>query len=87
MVVLPDYQGVGIGYKFLCVIARLYKEQGFDFTIVTSAKNLIMKLSKSPDWAMYRVSVSRCGSQNSRIDFQRESMRSNCKTAGFRYRG
>jgi GNAT superfamily N-acetyltransferase len=87
LVVLPDYQGVGIGYKFLNVIAKLYTSQGFDFTIVTSAKNLIMKLSKSPQWAMYRLGTSNCSSPKSKIDFNRASARSLCKTAGFKYRG
>ena len=87
MVVLPDYQGVGIGYKFLNVIAKLYTDQGFMFTIVTSAKNLIMKLSKAPDWTMYRLGTSDCTSPKSRIDYNRSSARSLCKTAGFKYRG
>ena len=84
---LPDYQGVGIGYKFLNVIAKMYTDQGFTFTIVTSAKNLIMKLSKASEWTMYRLGTSDCKCTKSRIDYNRPSVRNLCKTAGFRYRG
>ena len=88
LVVLPDYQGVGIGYKFLNVIAKYYTGQGFDFTIVTSAKNLIMKLNKAKDWSMYRCNIQNiCKSNKSAIDYRRETIRGNCKTAAFRYRG
>ena len=44
LVVLPDYQGVGIATRFLKIIAEHYAKQGYDFSIVTSAKNLIKQL-------------------------------------------
>ena len=87
LVILPDYQGIGIGYKFLCAVAKMYADQGWTFTIVTSAKNLIYKLSNSPNWAMVRLSYNRCSSVRSSIDYKRASMRDKCKTASFRYRG
>lgn len=83
MVILPDYQGIGLGYKFLNVVADLYIKQGYDFTIVTSAKNLIHKLNAVKDWRMIRIGVNRCSSNKSAIDFHRPSMRSECKTASF----
>lgn len=88
MVVLPDYQGIGMGYKFLCIVGKLYREQGFDFSIVTSAKNLIMKLSHSDEWAMYRLNFQNVSNSNKcAIDYRRKTIRSNCKTAAFRFRG
>ena len=87
MVVLPDYQGIGIGYKFLCVVAKEYVKSGFTFTIVTSAKNLIYKLSSSPLWSMRRLSYNKCSSVKSAIDYNRSSIRDRCKTASFLYRG
>ena len=39
--VLPDYQGIGIGRRFLNVIAKKYADEGFDVKITTSAKNLM----------------------------------------------
>lgn len=86
LVVLPDYQGIGIGFKFLNIIAALYSAKGFDFSIVTSAKNLICKLAASDQWKMNRLSVNKCSSKKNAIDFKRSSMRDKCKTASFMYR-
>ena len=86
LVVLPDYQGIGIGGKFLDIIAQYYTKQGFDFTIVTSAKNLIMKLSKSDDWSMYRLGTNKSSTSTKAIDHKRSSIRDLCKTAGFKYK-
>jgi GNAT superfamily N-acetyltransferase len=87
MVILPDYQGVGIGYKFLCAVAKEYAKRDYTFTIVTSAKNLIYKLSNASDWSMKRLSFNKCSSVKSAIDYKRASIRSKCKTASFEYRG
>lgn len=87
LVVLPDYQGIGIGYRFLNLIADYYTRQGYDFTIVTSAKNLITKLAKADCCGMYRLNIQNiCYSNKSAIDFKRKSIRSKCKTAAFRYK-
>lgn len=50
--ILPDYQGIGLGTKFLNKIAELYYD--YDFTITTSAKNLINALNKSQYWHFKR---------------------------------
>ena len=83
IVVLPDYQGIGLGYKFLCAVAKHYKSMGYEFSIVTSAKNFIKKLKGSDHWTMARYSVNHCSSEKSAIDFKRKSMRNKCKTASF----
>lgn len=86
MVILPDYQGIGIGYRFLCTVAKEYIKYGYTFSIVTSAKNLIFKLSRSPLWQMRRLSYNKCSSKKSAIDFNRASKRDKCKTASFVYK-
>ena len=83
IVILPDYQGCGLGYKFLCIVAEHYKKMGYEFSIVTSAKNFIEKLKNSDRWIMIRYSVNCCSSEKSSIDFKRKSMRNKCKTASF----
>lgn len=50
LVILPDYQGIGLGVRFLTEVAKIYKNQGFDFSIITSAKNLMGGLKRRPDW-------------------------------------
>lgn len=50
LVVLPDYQGIGLGVAFLNVVAEIYKD--YDFRITTSAKNLIYALNKHKNWRL-----------------------------------
>ena len=52
LVVLPDFQGVGIGILLLNKIGELYKAQKQRYTIVTSAPSLISALKKSDLWAL-----------------------------------
>lgn len=86
LVILPDYQGIGLGTKFLEYIAEIYHNKGFDFSIVTSAKNLISSLKKSNKWIFIRYGINKCSSKKNSIDYKRKSMRSNCKTASFFYK-
>lgn len=86
LVVLPDYQGVGIATRFLKAIAEHYTKTGYDFSIVTSAKNLIYALNKSNEWLLQRYSANNCLSKKSAIDYKRKSIRNQCKTASFFYK-
>lgn len=65
--VLPDYQGIGLGRKLLTFVAELYTKQGFDFTITTSAKNLIEQLRKDKHWLMSRYDRVRAQGQTSSV--------------------
>lgn len=87
LVVLPDYQGIGLGTKFLNIIAEYYHKKRFDFSIVTSAKNLINSLKSKKNWILIRYSANSCSSDKSSIDYKRKSIRNNCKTASFFYKG
>lgn len=86
LVILPDYQGIGLGTRFLDSVARMYVAQGYEFSIVTSAKNMIAALNRSSEWIMIRWSVSQNSSSEGHIDYKRKSMRTNCKCASFKYR-
>lgn len=83
LVILPDYQGIGLGTKFLNLIAEYYSKIGNDFCIVTSAKNFIYSLKKSDKWIMYGYKRSRKG--NGPIDGNRK-IRDNCYTGRFMYK-
>lgn len=50
LVVLPDYQGVGIGIKMLESVGELYRKQKYRYTIGTSSPSLIHALKKSSKW-------------------------------------
>jgi GNAT superfamily N-acetyltransferase len=52
IVVLPDYQGVGIGARVLDAVARLYRRRGERMNIVTSHPSMIAGLLRSPRWRL-----------------------------------
>lgn len=52
LVVLPDFQGVGIGVQFLEVVSKHFRAQEYRLSIVTSAPSLIWALKKNRNWAM-----------------------------------
>jgi ABC-type polar amino acid transport system ATPase subunit/GNAT superfamily N-acetyltransferase len=54
LVILPDYQGAGIGIKFLNEIGNIYKRDKWRYTIMTSAPSLIFALKKSSQWNCIR---------------------------------
>jgi ABC-type molybdenum transport system ATPase subunit/photorepair protein PhrA/GNAT superfamily N-acetyltransferase len=54
LVVLPDYQGIGLGLKLLNEIGYLYKKDKYRFTIVSSSPSLINSLKRNKKWATVR---------------------------------
>jgi GNAT superfamily N-acetyltransferase len=52
VVVLPDYQGIGIGGRLLDYVAADYVKQGLRFAITTSTPALIHTFKKSPKWKL-----------------------------------
>ena len=57
LVILPDYQGAGIGLKLLNEVGKIYKQDKWRYTIVTSAPSLINALAISKAGASLRSSV------------------------------
>jgi ABC-type polar amino acid transport system ATPase subunit/GNAT superfamily N-acetyltransferase len=53
-VVLPDFQGVGIGNRFSEFVASYYKKQGFRFISTTSSPAMIQHRAKSKLWKTHR---------------------------------
>lgn len=81
LVILPDYQGIGLGIKFLNKVAQLY--ENYDFMITTSARNLICGLNKNDNWNFKRY--GRMKMNNSMKKSLRKSFRGHVKTATFLY--
>jgi len=50
LVVHPDYQGVGIGTKFLNAVSDMELSAGNDVRITTSARNMVHALKGSQNW-------------------------------------
>lgn len=54
IVVKPDYQGIGVGSRFMSEIARKYKQDGYRMSLVTSSPAFIHGLQQNKNWAMTR---------------------------------
>jgi ABC-type lipoprotein export system ATPase subunit len=81
LVILPDYQGAGIGIKLLNEIGKLYKKEKQRFNIVTSSPSLINALKKSSQWITTRF--SRTNSQSKGTTVGNMNTSSNRITASF----
>jgi len=77
LVVLPDYQGIGVGKRLLNFIAQLYTSQlpEIPFYIVTSNPQLVR--GNLDHWRVKRVGHGSAGRNDSRIN--REIRSSNSK--------
>lgn len=79
IVILPDYQGVGIGTQVVDFFGEYYKQLGYKLSIVTSAKNMIFSLKNDSKWRMSRYD---CVSQRTNKTWKVRKV----KTAGFMYK-
>lgn len=50
LVVLPDYQGLGIGHIFSSEVADIWVKKGCRFRITSSTKSLFKQRSKDKRW-------------------------------------
>jgi GNAT superfamily N-acetyltransferase len=76
LVVLPDYQGIGLGKRLLNFIAKLYTSQiNLPFYLVTSNPQLIR--CNLDHWRIKRVRHGSHGKENTRIN--RELLNSNSR--------
>lgn len=60
-VVLPDYQGIGIGTHFIKEIAKIYTEKGMEFNLTTTTPALSHALIKDSDWVLSRYGRDKSG--------------------------
>lgn len=86
IVVLPDYQGIGIGIKVLNEISKIYKEQKNRISLVTSSPSLIFGLNKNKNWIMTRKPSRTSGGQAETSQLKK-SISINRLTASFEYIG
>lgn len=68
----------------LSIVARRYTDEGFDFSIVTSAKNMIYALNKNPEWLLCRYSANQVTASKECKSLV-NTIRDKCKTASFFY--
>lgn len=61
LVVLPDYQGIGIGTCFINAIGEIIKQQGFELNLTTTTPSMIYGLLKSNNWTLARYGREKSG--------------------------
>ena len=54
LVVLPDFQGIGIGVKFINEVTKHYIENGFNMNLTTTTPALVHALARDKNWALVR---------------------------------
>lgn len=56
LVVLPDYQGIGIGMKFINKVSEIIKEDGYNVNLTTTTPSLINAMCRDKKWLLKRAS-------------------------------
>lgn len=54
LVVLPDYQGIGIGTKFINEVTKHYADEGWNINLTTTTPALVHALARDKKWALVR---------------------------------
>jgi GNAT superfamily N-acetyltransferase len=54
MVVLPDYQGIGIGTAFEEYTSQHYADKGWNINVTTTTPALVHALARSKKWLLIR---------------------------------
>lgn len=86
LVVLPDYQGLGIGRLLLNTVADYWHKQGYTYHSVGSTKALYYTLKGQPGWKLVRK--GRVSAPGRRADkAMARSMSYTRNTYSFRYVG
>lgn len=85
LVVLPDYQGAGIGRELLSIEAKRWSDKGNRYIITTSQKGMMHSLKKSAKWVCTQHSIIEpAGEKNTRPKLK-EQMSTRRRTASFEY--
>lgn len=67
LVVLPDYQGVGIGVRFINAVSGAVAAEGHSVNLTTTTPALVGALKRSSDWVLVRKGIAKQGDWASRL--------------------
>ena len=76
IVVLPDYQGIGIGSRLLDAVAAILQEENWRVAITTSHPGMIAHLGRSPSWK-----VTACDAVSGKVWTTEKAVRSGKRKA------
>jgi GNAT superfamily N-acetyltransferase len=62
-VVLPDYQGVGIGTAFINAVGEIVAKDGYELNLTTTTPALVGALRRSPRWTLARYGREKDGAK------------------------
>lgn len=87
LVVLPDYQGLGIGHKLSSHIAEMYLKQNYRFVITSSTKALFYQRQKDKRWIVTRFGRVEGGSNKALLHGKSNNTSRNKLTYSYEYIG
>lgn len=87
VVVLPDYQGVGLAFGFMVKVAAAYEARGKAVFITSSHPAVVRSLNRSPLWAMNTPPRRMAKDTGRNLTAMGRSRASARLVAGFRYAG
>lgn len=73
LVVLPDYQGIGIGTRFIKEVAKAVVAEGFELNLTTTTPALVGALKSDAEWVLARYGREKSGMK----DYQRYGKKAN----------
>lgn len=61
LVVLPDYQGIGIGTAFIKKVAKMISANGYELNLTTTTPSIVGALKKDEEWILSRYGREKTG--------------------------
>ena len=87
IVTLPDYQGIGIGMRFVGAVAQLNRDEGRRINVTSSHPSLIRHCQRSPLWRAVGVKKTGQGSSRNRSAFPKYRASTGRAVVSFEYIG
>lgn len=87
---MPDYQGIGIGVKFINAVADIITSEGYKLNLTTTTPALVNALKRSNEWALIRKGVVKLNGIENRLGTAKafaKASSQNRPTFSFNYRG
>lgn len=86
IVVMPDYQGVGLGHRMLDLVGGAYRSADHELFITSSHPAIVQALNRSRAWAM-TAKPRRTPKDGGRMASMSRTRASNRRVASFRFAG